>query len=124
MNATPTALPMPMPDDVVLSVRNLSKSYPIVSKGLVSRQTGLVKACDDVSFDVRRGETLGIVGESGSGKTTLGRAILRATRPSSGQVLFRCGDGRVVDLATLHERDLKPLRPSHRGKLDAGAVLS
>jgi peptide/nickel transport system ATP-binding protein len=70
--------------DVILSVRKLCKHYPIIEKGFVSRQVGMVKACDDVSFDLKRGETLGIVGESGSGKTTLGRAILRATRPTSG----------------------------------------
>ena len=101
--------------DVILSVRQLCKHYPIIEKGFVSRQVGIVKACDEVSFDVKRGETLGIVGESGSGKTTLGRAILRATRPSSGQVLFThraAQEGREppVDLASLPDAQLKPLR--------------
>jgi ABC-type oligopeptide transport system ATPase subunit len=97
--------------DVVLSVQNLCKYYPIVQKGFLTRQIGLVKACHDVSFDVLRGETLGIVGESGSGKTTLGRAVLRATRPTSGKVMFWPGAGREsVDLAALSPRQLKPLR--------------
>ena len=67
-----------MSPDTVLSVQHLCKHYPIVSKGLFKRRVFTLKACDDVSFDVKRGETLGIVGESGSGKTTLGRAILLA----------------------------------------------
>jgi len=104
-----------MSNDVILSVRKLSKHYPIVQKGFFTRKVGLVKACDEVSFDVRQGETLGIVGESGSGKTTLGRAILRATRPTSGEVLFthraaREGREAPLDLAKLSDDQLKPLR--------------
>lgn len=93
----------------ILSVRNLCKHYPVYSQGLFQKRIGLVKACDDISFDVASGETLGIVGESGSGKTTLGRAILRATRPTSGNVIFN--DGSPVDLTTLSEPELRPLRP-------------
>jgi ABC-type oligopeptide transport system ATPase subunit len=96
--------------DVVLSVQKLCKYYPILQKGFFTRQIGLVKACHDVSFDVRRGETLGIVGESGSGKTTLGRALLRATRPTSGKALFASRAGKMVDLAALSPGRLKPLR--------------
>jgi oligopeptide transport system ATP-binding protein len=66
---------------------------------------GLVRAVDDVSFAIRRGETLGLVGESGCGKTTTGRAILQLERPTSGQVLF---EGR--DLTTLDERELRDMR--------------
>jgi ABC-type oligopeptide transport system ATPase subunit len=100
----------PVPGQPVLQVRKLCKHYPVFSKGLIRKRIGTIKACDDVTFDLMPGETLGIVGESGSGKTTTARAILRATKPSSGQVLFRTADRGSVDLATLHDRALKPLR--------------
>ena len=67
----------------LLSVRNLKKEFPI-RKGVLARQVGAVKAVNDVTFDVARGETLGVVGESGCGKTTTGRAILRLIEPTSG----------------------------------------
>jgi oligopeptide/dipeptide ABC transporter ATP-binding protein len=67
--------------------------------------SGIVRAVDDVSFSIPRGETLGLVGESGCGKTTTGRAILQLERPTSGQVLF---EGR--DLATLDEAGLRDMR--------------
>jgi len=95
--------------DTLLEVRGLRKLFPLFSQGFVRRRTGEVRAVDDVSFSVRRGETLGIVGESGSGKTTAARCILRALQPSAGEVLFRARRG-VVDLAALSERELTPLR--------------
>ena len=70
-----------------------------------------VRAVDDVSFEVREGETLGLVGESGCGKTTTARCILRAMAPSSGEILFRTRAGTVVDLARLSRKELRPLRP-------------
>jgi peptide/nickel transport system ATP-binding protein len=106
--ATPHA-PAPAAAQPLLRVRNLCKYYPVFSKKFLVRQTGVVKACHNVSFDLMPGETLGLVGESGCGKTTTGRAILRAITPTSGQVLFRDGD-REVDLATLAPAALKPLR--------------
>ena len=97
-------------DAPLLEVRGLCKHFPIFSKGFFRKQIGVIKAVDDVSFDLRRGETLGLVGESGSGKTTCARTILRALTPTSGRAIFRVDDDRAVDLATLSERALKPLR--------------
>jgi oligopeptide/dipeptide ABC transporter ATP-binding protein len=71
---------------------------------------GQVRAVDDVSFHLDRGETLALVGESGCGKTTTARCILRALRPTAGQVRFRTDDGEVVDVATLPKARLRPLR--------------
>jgi oligopeptide/dipeptide ABC transporter ATP-binding protein len=94
----------------LLSVRGLSKQFPLRSRGFRRRIVGAVRAVEDVTFDLHPGETLGLVGESGSGKTTAVRCILRALDPSAGQVLFRAPDGNVVDLAALPEPALKPLR--------------
>ena len=93
----------------ILEVSGLSKHYPIVS-GLLRRESGRVRAADDVSFEIGRGETLALVGESGCGKTTVARCVLRALRPTSGAIRFSPEDGRVVDLAPLSRRALRPLR--------------
>lgn len=93
----------------LLSVRNLKKYFP-VTKGTFNRVVGQVKAVDDVSFELFRGECLGLVGESGSGKTTVGRCILRALKPSQGQMLFR-PEGTAVDLALASSQDIRRLRP-------------
>ncbi len=90
--------------EVLLSVRNLVKYFPI-SGGLFSRTVGNVKAVDGISFDVKRGETMGLVGESGCGKTTTGRAVLRLIEPTSGQIVF---EGR--DIVKLSKRELRGLR--------------
>ena len=84
----------------LVSVRNLHKEFPI-RKGVLARQVGAVKAVNDVSFDVARGETLGVVGESGCGKTTTGRTILRLIEPTSGEVRFEGRDVRSMDTAAL-----------------------
>jgi len=91
--------------DILLEVRRLRKYFPLTSGVLFQRQVGLIKAVDDVSFSIRKGETLGLVGESGSGKTTTGRCILQLDRPTSGEVRF---EGR--DLAQLDEAALRPVR--------------
>ena len=74
-------------DEVILQVKHLKKYFP-VRRGVFQRQVGQVKAVDDISFEVHRGETLGLVGESGCGKTTTGRTIVRLYNATDGQVLF------------------------------------
>jgi peptide/nickel transport system ATP-binding protein len=94
----------------LLEVKNLYKYFPI-QKGFFKKTIGNVRAVDDVSFFVQEGETLGLVGESGCGKTTTSRCVVRALAPSSGEMLFRTGEGQVVDLAKLDRAALRPLRP-------------
>jgi peptide/nickel transport system ATP-binding protein len=94
--------------DPLLKVRNLKKYFPVQS-GPFRRETGWVRAVDDVSFEIGRGETLGLVGETGCGKTTLGRCVVRLYRPLAGQILYR-GQGTEIDLATLTSREFRPHR--------------
>ncbi len=95
---------MPDAKGVLLEVRNLKKYFPL-RKGILARVSAHVKAVDDVSFSIRRGETFGLVGESGCGKTTTGRAVLRLIEPDSGEVRF---DG--IDLLKLGGEDLRRRR--------------
>ena len=78
--------------DVLLEVKNLRMYFPVPSGSIFQRTMAHVKAVDDVSFFVRRGETLGLVGESGCGKTTTGRCILQLYQPTSGQITFEGQD--------------------------------
>ena len=83
-------------NEVLLQVINLEKHFPITSGFVFQNQVGAVKAVDGISFEVLKGETLGLVGESGCGKSTLGRTILQLHRPTSGEVFF---EGKnLVDL--------------------------
>lgn len=95
--------------DALLDVQSLKKYFPI-EKGLIKRVEGYVRAVDDVSFSLNRGEALGLVGESGSGKTTLSRCILRAIEPTSGQIFFRTKKDETVDIITLNKHKLRSLR--------------
>ena len=89
----------------LIEVKNLKKYFPITRGILFQRQIGDIKAVDDVSFEIFKGETLGLVGESGSGKTTIGRTLLRLHEPTSGEVIFEGGD-----LLTVEAKDLQQMR--------------
>jgi oligopeptide transport system ATP-binding protein len=92
-------------DEALLSVRGLKKYFPIKKGVILDRTVDYVKAVDDVSFDVRAGETLGLVGESGSGKTTTGYCVLELLKPTAGTVHF---DGREV--TKMNKRELRAVR--------------
>jgi peptide/nickel transport system ATP-binding protein len=100
---TTSSAPSASPDDVLLSVQDLRVYYP-VRKGFLSRQKEYVRAVDGVSFDIRRGETVGLVGESGCGKTTLGRTLLRLVEPTSGKILFEGDDWARLSTGELRRR--------------------
>jgi len=90
--------------DNLLDVKDLKMYFPI-TRGLLRKHVADVKAVDGVSFQLKKGETLGLVGESGCGKTTVGRCVIRLYQPTSGQILF---DG--TDISILPERKIRPLR--------------
>ena len=92
-------------EDIILEVKNLKMYFPVGSGFLSRKPVGYVKAVDDVSFTVKRGETLGLVGESGCGKTTTGRCILQLYKPTAGQVIF---DGQ--DLTSMNTKTMRGMR--------------
>ena len=92
--------------EALVIVKNLKKYYPFSKGSLLNRKKGAVKAVDDISFKIRKGETLGVVGESGCGKSTTGRTILQLERPTSGDITI---DG--VDVTTLDDESLRRMRP-------------
>jgi oligopeptide transport system ATP-binding protein len=93
------------PGETLLAVENLAVHFPVL-KGLLRRRVGAIRAVDGVSFEVARGETLGLVGESGCGKSTTGRAILRLVEPTGGRVMFE-----GTDVASLNGEALRRMRP-------------
>lgn len=94
-----------MTDTPLLTISNLRKYYPVSQKTLFSKQTIEVRAVDDVSLELREGETLGLVGESGCGKSTLGRCTLLLEEPTSGDIVF---EGRSI--LSLEKQKLRELR--------------
>jgi peptide/nickel transport system ATP-binding protein len=95
-------------EHVLLDVKDLKMHFPI-KRGFFRQLVGFVKAVDGVSFFIREGETLGLVGESGCGKTTTGRLILRAYKPTDGEILYY-HDGSVIDLAQMPVKEMKSIR--------------
>ncbi len=94
----------------LITIRDLEVAFPQPRKGLFGSLPEPVRAVDRVSFDINRGETVGLVGESGSGKTTVGRAILRAIDPTGGRVTY-LANGEEVDLVALKGEKLRRFRP-------------
>jgi oligopeptide/dipeptide ABC transporter ATP-binding protein len=97
-------LETPVANDVILEVDSLQMYFP-VTRGLLKKKVGEIKAVDGVSFKMRRGETLGLVGESGCGKTTTGRCISRLYKPTGGHIWFQ-----GVEISSMPEKEFRPLR--------------
>jgi len=95
-------------EQVLLDVKGLRKFFPI-RRGFLQKVVGHVRAVDEVTFYINRGETLSLVGESGCGKTTTSRCILRAIDPTAGEIHFRA-NGAMIDIAPLPEKQIQPLR--------------
>lgn len=93
-----------MNSEVLLEVKNLKKYFPI-KKGLLNKKASYVKAVDDVSFYIKKGETLGFVGESGCGKTTTGRTVIKLYEPTDGQILYK-----GQDVAGYSSKEMIPFR--------------
>ncbi|MCT4620600.1 MAG: ABC transporter ATP-binding protein [Marinisporobacter sp.] len=91
-------------DDILLEVKNLKKYFPI-RKGFFGKNVQYVKAVDDVSFHIKRGETLGLVGESGCGKSTTGRTLIRLYEPTAGEIIFG-----GAEIGMMNEKEIHPFR--------------
>ena len=106
VKVTPQLPPAPGKEqrEIIYSIRGLTKHFPIHG-GLLGQTIGAVQAVDDISFDIYRGETIGLVGESGCGKTTTGRLLLRLLEATAGELIF---EGR--DIRRLTYAEMKPLR--------------
>lgn len=98
-----------MRNENLLEIQNLRQYFP-VTRGIFKHKIGDVKAVDNVTLSVRRGETLGIVGESGCGKTTMGRSIVRLNKPTGGHIYFQSEDGEKKDIFKLSKQESFGLR--------------
>ena len=109
-----TAEASELPDDIIIRVNHLVKEFPITKGVFFRKQVGAVKAVSDISFEIKKGETLGLVGESGCGKSTTARALLRLLEPTSGDVWFRMEedgkDDEIVNVATAKKEELRGVR--------------
>ena len=101
---TEPSVPAPV-QDVLLEIKNLKMYFPVTSGIIFQKKVADIKAVDDISFFIRRGETLGLVGESGCGKTTTGRCILQLYKPTAGEVIF---EGQ--ELTQLSNRQMRAMR--------------
>lgn len=94
----------------LIEIKNLKKYFSINQGLFNTRSNYQVRAVDDISFSIFKGETLGLVGESGSGKTTTGRVILRALEPTGGDILFSPNNEKTINVATLNKKETKEFR--------------
>ena len=101
--------PKPDVNTKILEVKGLKKYFPI-RKGFFKKTVGQVKSVDELNFFIEKGETLGLVGESGCGKTTTARSILRAIKPTEGEIWFQKSDQEMVDLNSLSNKKMRLLR--------------
>ncbi|NOZ08624.1 MAG: ABC transporter ATP-binding protein, partial [FCB group bacterium] len=90
----------------LIEVKDLRKHFSAGKTNLFGRQKSFLRAVDGVSFDIKKGESLGLVGESGSGKTTLGRTIIRLIEPTAGRILFK-NKNKTINIAALNHSELR-----------------
>ncbi|MHA1188070.1 MAG: ABC transporter ATP-binding protein [Candidatus Heimdallarchaeota archaeon] len=105
--------PYDIPEDteIIVAIRNLKKHFLVAGGGLIFNRTPIyLKAVDGITFNVRKGETVGIVGESGCGKSTAARAILQLLEPTSGHVFFRTETEEMVDLTVMDKKEIREIR--------------
>ncbi|MCT4477235.1 ATP-binding cassette domain-containing protein [Peribacillus frigoritolerans] len=98
----------PVDEDVIFSIENLKTYYPVLG-GFFRKQIGTVKAVDDISITIKKGETLGIVGESGCGKSTLGKTLMLLEKPTDGKMIYNF-DGKKKDITSLNSKEIFDFR--------------